>query len=64
METLSKIIVTNRGHDFHAALNGDTRLWGCGKTPDVAIGDALRTHADRFGIFIESINPHSSLVIR
>lgn len=57
-ETLSSIIIHRRSRDWHAALNGDARLWGCGATIPDAIGSAIHTHADLFGIEVETVQDH------
>lgn len=50
---LMKIVVTKRSDDYHACLEINSRIWGCGKTPDEAIGKLITTHADMFNIEIE-----------
>lgn len=48
-----KIVVRKRGDDYHAWLDGHPEIWGCGKTPDEAIGKLITAHTDTFNIEIE-----------
>lgn len=41
-----KIVITKRASDYHACLGGDPEIWGCGKTPNEAIGDMFMSHTD------------------
>lgn len=47
------ITITKRADDYHAHIDGDKRLWGCGRTPREAVGSVVWTHGDRLGIDIE-----------
>lgn len=47
------ITLRKRSDDWHACINGDERLWGCGKTIDDAIGNVVRTHKATLGLTIE-----------
>lgn len=49
-----KIVVTKRGKDYHARLEG-REIWGRGNTSDAAIGDLIRSHRDIFHIVVEQI---------
>jgi hypothetical protein len=40
---------------FHAQIKGEPGLWACGRTPDHAIGDLVRSHPEHFGIKIKNI---------
>lgn len=46
------INIRKRHHDFIAYIEGDERYWGVGRTPDEAIGSAIRSHAERFSLKI------------
>lgn len=48
-----KIIVTKRSDDYHACLEGYPGIWGCGRTPNEAIGSLITAHADMFKIKVE-----------
>lgn len=50
---MKKIIITKRSDDYHAAIE-DSGAWGYGDTIDEAIGDLIRTHAERFNIEIKN----------
>lgn len=54
-----KIIVERRQDDYMAYLNGDKKLWGCGKTPDLAVISLIRNHAEKMNIKIKYTNPHN-----
>jgi len=42
---MTKIVVTKRAGDYHACINGNPKLWGCGDTISEAIKQAyLRRH--------------------
>ncbi len=48
-----KITITKRGEDYHACLEGQPQIWGCGKTSDEAVGNLIRAHTDTFNITVE-----------
>jgi predicted RNase H-like HicB family nuclease len=48
-----KIVVTKRSEDYHACLDGHPEIWGCGKTPNEAIGNLISAHTDTFKIEVE-----------
>lgn len=50
---MMKIVVTKRSDDYHACLDGHPEIWGCGKTPNEAIGNLITAHADTFRIDVE-----------
>lgn len=59
MDEKIEIVIARRGDDYHASLNSDSRIWGCGHSVHAAIGDLVRSHMDVFGIKItldESMN--------
>lgn len=47
-----KIIVTDRGSDYHACLEGRPGIWSSGRTSYEAIGNLLTAHTDAFKIEI------------
>ncbi|MBA3732822.1 hypothetical protein H0W91_00410 [Patescibacteria group bacterium] len=47
-----KIILTKRSHDWHACLDGNTVIWGCGESPKEAIGDLIYSHQAMFPILV------------
>lgn len=47
------IHLEQRASDWMAYFNGDKKLWDCGKTPNEAIANLIRTHGDRMGIVLE-----------
>lgn len=47
-----KLIVTCRGHDYHACIEGRNEIWAAGKTICEAIGDLMIHHEDSTGIEI------------
>lgn len=47
-----KIIIINRKDDYHASLEGHPEIWGCGKCPDEAIGNLIRSHQEIFQVGI------------
>jgi hypothetical protein len=48
-----KIVITKRGDDYHACLEGHPEIWGCGKTQNEAIGDLISSHKDTLKIEVE-----------
>jgi predicted RNase H-like HicB family nuclease len=57
-----KIIVTTRSNDYHAAIDGQSEIWGCGKTPREAVGNLVEAHKENFGV-IEIVSIPSSLEV-
>jgi hypothetical protein len=49
------IRVCRRSDDFHASLEGQRGVWGCGPGSDAAIGDLVRSHPEMFGIKIDDL---------
>ena len=47
-----RILVTKRTADFHACVENQTEVWGCGKNVDEALGGLIRAHQDIFKITI------------
>ena len=37
---------------YNAYLNNDPKLWGCGSTPNAAIGDVVHTHYKELNVKI------------
>lgn len=52
-----KICVERRSDDFHACLESNRAIWGCGSTENAAIGDLVRTHAATLGLQITTESP-------
>ena len=52
---MNKIIITKRTHDYKAHLESNPGIWGCGKGPNEAIGDLVRTHASALNIQIKHV---------
>ena len=48
-----KITVEKRNDDYMAFINDDRRLWGCGRSPKVAIGDVVMHHREALGFRFE-----------
>lgn len=49
------IVVTPRSQmnaqgDYHAQIDKQPGVWGCGATPDEAVGNLVRSHSERFGL--------------
>ena len=44
------IVISRRSNDFHASLQGKSEIWGCGTTPQAAIGNMVSSHQAEFGI--------------
>lgn len=52
--TPTKIVVTRRFADYHAAIDGTNGCkWGCGKTIDEAVGNLVRNHPGAFGAIVD-----------
>lgn len=47
-----KIIITQRADDIHACLEGESGVWACGPTSEIALGKLLLTYPEKFGIEI------------
>jgi len=45
-----RIIYTKRSSDWHACLEGQPAIWGCGKSVDEAVGALVRNHPEQFGV--------------
>lgn len=43
---MTRIIVTERASDYHACIDGDPKLWGCGDTIAEAIGSCIMNHKE------------------
>lgn len=52
-----KVVVHKRSDDYHACLEGDSRVWSCGSTTNDAIGDLVRCHPEVFGIRVTVLEP-------
>lgn len=48
-----KIIVKKRSNDYHAHLEGNPDIWGCGDSYGEAIGDLVWTHQAEFNIEVK-----------
>ena len=51
-DALIVIEVTRCSHDYHACIQGRPGVWASGRTPDEAIGDLIRCHAEEFNIHV------------
>ncbi len=51
-----KIVVTRRSDDYHACLESNTGIWGCGRNPMEAVGS--------FIITLASFKPHEVEIVR
>lgn len=40
---------------FHAQIAGQPGIWACGRTPDEAVGDLVRTHPAEFNVALKFI---------
>jgi hypothetical protein len=49
---VNRIVVTKRSQDYHACIEGELGLWGCGATSTAAIGDLVSSHYEHFGVAI------------
>ena len=49
---ITTIIITKRDEDFHARLEGQSGIWGCGKTKGEAVTELIETHSKNIGIAI------------
>ncbi|HEY4518316.1 MAG TPA: hypothetical protein VJG48_01690 [Candidatus Paceibacterota bacterium] len=45
-----KNLVTRRSDDYHACIEDDKGKWGCGRTPDEAVGNLVRVWPREFDI--------------
>jgi hypothetical protein len=50
---MKKIIITDRGYDFHAHIQGASGKWGSGATTDSAVGSLIQSWPEDFGIELE-----------
>ena len=48
-----KILYTKRSDDWMAYIEGDKKIWACGKTILEAIGNLILTHQKEFKILVE-----------
>jgi len=51
-EINKSITIQKRSDDYIAYLNNDPKLWGCGSTPNAAIGDVIHTHYKELNVKI------------
>lgn len=47
-----EITVVKRNSDYMAYLDGNEALWGCGKSPDVAVASVIYAHQKETGLKI------------
>lgn len=40
---------------YHAQVKDTPGYWACGRSPDEAIGDLMRSHPERFGVKITQL---------
>lgn len=52
-------VVMEKQPTYHACIKGEPGLWDCGATFDEAIGNLIRTHAERFGIKVSDVGRQS-----
>jgi hypothetical protein len=52
---MKKIIVTRRSDDYHACLENDSGVWGCGITVYSALGNLVLAHQAEFGLTVEEV---------
>lgn len=50
---MNNIVITRRYKDFHACIEGQAGIWGCGSTESEAVGEMLRSHPERFGVTVQ-----------
>ena len=50
---MKTVVVVKRSNDWQAYLIENTAIWGCGKSPDEAIGNLICSHQDTFHISVE-----------
>lgn len=55
--TIINVVHRNNGShggagDYMAWIDSDKARWGCGESPDAAIGDCIRTHGKDNGIAV------------
>lgn len=48
------IVVTRRSDDYHACLENDPRIWGCGESVTEAIGDLISSNQALFNINVRT----------
>jgi hypothetical protein len=58
---LVRVVLTQRVHDFHAALQGRDGIWGTGGNAAEAIGQMVFAHPLVFGVEIDQSGalPHA-----
>jgi len=44
------VVLEKRMVDYRASLKDNPGIWGCGKTPDAAVGNLVDAHRDAFEI--------------
>ena len=52
---MHKITIEKRSDDWMAYLDGDRRIWDCGRSPQSAIGNLVLSHQENMGIEVEGI---------
>jgi hypothetical protein len=50
---MTTIVVTKRADDYHACIEGQPSFWGCGKTPDAAVGSLVQSHPEQFSVKVQ-----------
>jgi hypothetical protein len=54
---MNNIVITRRYKDFHACIEGQAGIWGCGSTESEAVGEMLRSHPEKFGVTVQYGRP-------
>ena len=54
---IMEIIIKRRENDWHASIEGNSAIWGRGKSKYEAIGDLITTHAEVFNITVVENEP-------
>lgn len=49
---MKEITIEKRSGDYKAYLTLDSKIWGCGQSPDTAIGDMIQAHPEKFRVRI------------
>ena len=49
-----KIVITRRKADYHAQIENRPEIWGCGQSPNAALGDLFRSHSELFAVDIKA----------
>ncbi len=47
---VGRFTCTRRSRDWHAFIDGNRTLWGCGKSPNEAIGSAYANNTELFEV--------------